>query len=453
MSGAMVVDSDLLLDLQRSVTAPARSRLFSLDPKGVGTPDQEGLLSLLVRTCHAHAVNPRLVIRDIFPEAKLGICSIPTAAFYQRLAGTMNGLSKYAELFVTAMEKLTGRNDLRSLTMLPWQDLFPHNGQGLLARHRYWCPVCLYEQRLRGEIATLPLIWSLETYSFCRHHSVPLEHCCPSCGKIQPFVPPYPDLGICSHCRRPLGGSRETLEFSEIRRWIANAVEDMMLHQARSGFAPTQERFLDFLKDQVAVHTVGNRAAFCRAVGLNEFAISGWLNKGEHPSITQFMTVCYGTKTMPSEIFCRSQPPISLPSLCSPTEKIRLRKPNPRLDSSRKGTLKRALQKHLNAGDGQSVAAIANQIGVGKTCLRYWFPDLCKSLSAQSRAAIQMKSEARRKEQQRLARRVIQRITESGGHVSYRQVAKLLKAKNPELCSSCTKPFERGNPIISYRIL
>lgn len=104
-------DSELLLDLQQAITTPARSRLFLLAPEGVGTPNQEGFISLLVRTCHAHAVNPRLVIRDIFPEAEPSIGSIPTAAFYQRLAGTMNGLGKYAELFVAAMEKLTGRSD------------------------------------------------------------------------------------------------------------------------------------------------------------------------------------------------------------------------------------------------------------------------------------------------------------------------------------------------------
>ena len=262
----MAVDSELLLDLQRSVTAPARSRLFSLAPDGAGTPDQEGLLSLLVRTCHAHAVNPRLMIRVIFPEVEQSIGSIPTAAFYQRLAGTMNGLSKYAELFVTAMEKLTGKSDLRGLTMLPWQDLFPHNGQGLLARHRRWCPVCLHEQRLRGDVARLPLIWSLETYSFCRHHSVPLEHCCPSCGKIQPFVPPYPDLGTCSHCRRPLGGGREPQEISGFQRWIANALAGMIEQQSAGGFAPSLEVFRSFLIDQVDAHTNGNRAAFCRAL-------------------------------------------------------------------------------------------------------------------------------------------------------------------------------------------
>jgi transposase len=433
MNEIIVADLDLLLDLQESITTPARSSLFSLAPEGVGTPGQEGLLSLLVRTCNAHAVNPRLVIRDIFPEAEPSIGNLPTAAFYQRLAGTMNGLSKYAELFVAAMEKLTGRSDLQSLTMLPWQDLLPHNGQGLLARHRRWCPVCLHEQRLRGDVATLPLIWSLETCSICNHHSVSLEHCCPSCEKTQPFVPPYPDLGICSHCRHPLSGVRAPQEISGFHRWITEAVGGMVERQSSEGFSPSLLRFRQFLIEQVEAHTEGNRAAFCRALGLNEFAISGWLNKGERPSITQFLTICYGTKTIPVAVFGDSQSPTEISSLCSPAQKIRTRRACPRLDSSHQAELQQTVQSILAIGDGQSVSAIANEVGVGRTYLRYWFPDLSKSLSLQSRAVAQRKSENRHKEQQRSVRKAIRRIAESGGQVSYRRVAKVLKHENLSL--------------------
>lgn len=390
-------------------------------------------MSLLVRTCHAHAVNPRLVIRDIFPEAEPGIGSIPTAAFYQRLAGTMNGLGKYAELFVAAMEKLAGTSDLRAHTLLPWQDLFPHNGQGLLARHRRWCTVCLHEQRLRGDMATLPLIWSLETCSICSQHSVPLEHCCPSCGKTQPFVPPYPDLGICSHCCRPLGDVRAPQEVSGLQRWIAEAVGEMVERQSAESFSPSLHRFRQFLIEQVETHTGGNRAAFCRALGLNEFAISGWLNKGERPSITQFLTICYGTKTMPAEVFGNSQSTVPTSPLCSPDEKIRTRKTCPRLSPNQKAALKQTLQKLVNAGDGQSVATIANHFGIGKTYLRYWFLGLYRDLAIQNRAVKRAKSETRLIERQLLVKKAVQNIAKSGGHISYRRVAKLLKPQNASL--------------------
>lgn len=390
-------------------------------------------MSLLIRTCHAHAVNPRLVIRDIFPEAEPSIGNIPTAAFYQRLAGTMNGLGRYADLFVTAVEELTGMPNLRNLTLLPWQNLFPHNGQGLLVRHRQWCPVCLYEQRQRGDMTTFPLVWSFETYRVCRSHSVPLEQSCPCCGKRQPFVPHFPDLGICSHCRQPLGTLRPPQEGIGFQAWIAGAVENMVAHQATSGFSPTLDCFLDFLKKQVAVHTGGNRAAFCRALGLNEFAISGWLNKGERPSITQFLTICYGTKTMPVEFFGNPQSPASTSPLYSPVEKICARKTCPRLGPNQKIALEQALQNLVNAGDGQSVATIANHIGVGKTFLRYWFPDLCRVLASQNRTVKRAKSETRRIERQFLVKRAVQKIAKSGGHISYRRVAKLLESENLSL--------------------
>lgn len=429
----MAVDSELLLDLQRSVTAPARSRLFSLAQDGAGTPDQEGLLSLLVRTCHAHAVNPRLVIRDIFPEVEQRIGSIPTAAFYQRLAGTMNGLSKYAELFVTAMEKLTGKSDLRSLTMLPWQDLFPHNGQAMLARHRHWCPVCLHEQRLRGEIATLPLIWSLETYSSCRYHSVPLEHCCPSCGKIQPFVPPYPDLGICSHCRRPLGGGREPQELSEFQRWIADALAGMIQQQSAEDFGPSLDEFRKFLIGQVEVHTEGNRAAFCRALGLNEFAISGWLNKGERPSITLFLTICYGTKTMPWEVFHNRHPLCVVKKHLRSTEKLRSRAPCQRTTPVRQAALRGALQELVDNRAGLPVSTIATELGITRSFLRYWFPDLCKSLSLRNRCMAQEQTRLCHQRQALRVKAAVRSIRKSGAWPSYRKVGKLLKQQNLSL--------------------
>ena len=88
----------------------------------------------------------------------------------------------------------------------------------------------------RNLVGTLPRIWSLDTFSLCRRHLVMLERCCPYCGKPQPFVPPYPDLGICSHCRRPLGGSREPQEVSEFQRWIADALARMIKQQSTEGF-------------------------------------------------------------------------------------------------------------------------------------------------------------------------------------------------------------------------
>ena len=59
------------------------------------------------------------------------------------MAGTINGLGKYANLFVNATQDLAGHHDLRTLTMLPWANLLPFNGMGLLSKKRRWCSACI----------------------------------------------------------------------------------------------------------------------------------------------------------------------------------------------------------------------------------------------------------------------------------------------------------------------
>lgn len=127
----------------------------------------------------------------------------------------------------------------------------------------------------------------------------------------------------------------------------------------------------EFVREQVMLHAGGNRAAFCRAIGINEFGVSGWLNKGERPSITQFLTICYGTKTLPVDIFNASGQPVPMADLRMPTGKLKERVASPRLVPARRVAVEQILQEHLNAGAGQSVPAIAKNLEVGRACLRY----------------------------------------------------------------------------------
>lgn len=420
-------------DFSSGTVTPERSVLFSLQPAGIGTPHQESLLSFLVRISNAHAVNPRLLIREIFPLADEAIVQLPSAAFFQREAGTINGLGQYARIFVLAMEKLTGQHDLRHLTMLPWQELFPHNSQGLLARHLRWCPVCLDQQRREEGAAAFPLAWSLETYQVCTIHLVPLEHHCSSCEKMQPFIPSFPDLSFCAHCRRPLGGARTPVKHPSFKAWVAEAVVDMVAHQSRQGLVPTRERFQEFVREQVMSHAGGNRAAFCRAIGINDFGVSGWLNKGQRPSITQFLTLCYGTQTLPVEIFHAAGQPAQMAGLRMPARKLKERVASPRLEPERRVVLEKILQEHLNTGAGQSVSVIAKSLGVGRACLRYWFPDLCKLLSEQHRTMAMKQSDDRHGQQCMLVGEVMSRIQAEGGKPTKRKVDKLLRTKGISL--------------------
>src|SRR5258708_2036374 len=97
-----------LKDLEESLI-PSRSRLYHLEPIGIGTPFVESLTSYIVRLAHAHCVEPRiLVIHEILPYLKkLGW---PGSKKPRLLA--INGIGSLASHWVRAVEELTLRRNL-----------------------------------------------------------------------------------------------------------------------------------------------------------------------------------------------------------------------------------------------------------------------------------------------------------------------------------------------------
>ena len=94
-------------------TLPPRSRLYSLRPLGIGTPEVESLTGYIARLAKAHYVSAgtllgkELVGRlDKIPKIR-GIPGIPT---YLR---SINGITPFAASMVRAVESSTHRSDLR----------------------------------------------------------------------------------------------------------------------------------------------------------------------------------------------------------------------------------------------------------------------------------------------------------------------------------------------------
>lgn len=427
------MDLENALDLQRPPHVPPRSALFSLSPTGVGTPHQESLLSLLVRTSRAHAVSPRRLISEVFGAVDPAISRLAYTGFFSSLAGTVNGLGHYAELFMSATERLTGLQDLRHLTLLPWQDLFPHNGQGLLARHPRWCPACLHQQRFLGQATVFPLSWYVEVYRACPEHLCALEDRCHHCGKTQPFLPRFPDIGICDHCRHPLAGTRPQEVVFQFQSWVAEAVGGMVMRQSEPDFSPSAGRFRDFVRQQVQALTAGNRAAFCRAVGFNDRGLNGWLNKGERPAVTQFLALCYGVNVMPVDAFAGASPSTVGTGLRLPPSKLKGRGHCPRPSPKRRKELEEFLHIQLNSEKSLPVTAIAAGLGIGPSCLRYWFPDLCAALSERHGIAAKARSEIHRAQQGRRVEEVVRMVRDNGQYPSQRQVNAVLRQEGKSL--------------------
>jgi hypothetical protein len=390
----------------------------------------------LVRTSRAHAIGPRQLVRDVLAEIDPGITRIASAAFFRRLSVTVNGLGAYAERFVAVLERATGQSGLRHLTMLPWKGLFPHNGQGCLVRRPQWCPACLAENLMSGEVVTMQLKWSLEAFHVCPIHMIRLESQCPQCGKEQPFIPRYPDLAVCDYCGQTLAGVRSVGSCDTSDVWMARAVADMIVQQSVLEPSLTAELFRIRVRQHVAAATDGNCAAYCRALGINVRGLGGWLTKGERPSMAQFLTFCYGADILPTTLFSSTSPPRTAALQRASDRKNKARRSCRRLPLSERRHIERHLRACLERENSPPVSVIADEIGLRPGFLRYWFRDLCTQISERHRRAVLDRSTAYRAQQCAIVEQIIAEARLMGRYPSRRLVNQRLRLHGMALAQS-----------------
>ena len=178
-----------LWDLQKPATPP-RSRLYNLEPIGVGTPYVESLTGYIARLAEAHGLPPGiLVLTEIAPLVKEGYVFSGSSKdkALEKVYGSrngkriLNGMDLTATALVQALEALTQRENLHFLTMLTWGDVL--SSKGLLRDSRAWCRICYDCWYVTGQTVYEPLIWALDVVTVCPLHGYPLETQCPSCDK------------------------------------------------------------------------------------------------------------------------------------------------------------------------------------------------------------------------------------------------------------------------------
>jgi len=194
---------------------PPRSRLYSLEPIGIGTPQTESLTSYISRLAAAHSVRVRdLVIGELLPHIRRP--HIPDTrhadlldSFWRSETRALNSTRSLARRMVHGLEEETGRRDLRFLTLLIWSEVLPVHQ--LQKTTRAWCPGCFQDWRDRGQAIYDPLLWTLAPVTVCARHKRPLRTICPfpDCRRPSPWL----GLGYrsrpghCAHCGGWLGSS------------------------------------------------------------------------------------------------------------------------------------------------------------------------------------------------------------------------------------------------------
>lgn len=350
-----------------SFTPSLAATLYPLRMEG-SLDAPEGLLSWVVRLAEAHCVGPRTLMRQLLSESPQHKRLWSVSTFFDRDCGTINGHGVYAQM----MAELIGTGqyaNVEQMTLLPLSNLFPRNGEGFLARKLKWCHACLCDQARQGVAMHFPLVWSFEYYKVCHIHQLPMNDCCPACGHSQPFLSTYPSLVHCGHCgesmlaQLPGGFQLDEPEISSFNLWCAGALADLVRQrsalQAKGGMQAFKAN-VEFVCREIAS---GSRKSLCRKTGLQPYALNGWFTKGELPSLSILLHLCYGIQIMPAAMFLPS--PLALPGH-SPTEPpvSGHRKHRPQLGYKERERIKNLLDVIINdRNDARQLIDIAQQVG------------------------------------------------------------------------------------------
>jgi hypothetical protein len=302
-------------DLQLPLV-PARSRLYPLEPIGLGSPTVESLTSYVARLAEAHSAPVgKLVKRELLPRFGRPTLLTHITPFWHAYARALNGINTWSRDLVRILQTLTHRQDLDFLTVLPWAAVL--SSYDLLRHQRAWCPVCLATWRQAGQIIYEPLLWSIALVTCCPIHQQQLSQCCPHCQESLNWLEPKMQPGYCSRCYRWLGASPElrpatALELPQPEQawqsWLAQVMGDLLTAAPRLPLAPKREKVAQVLSGYITQLAAGKSARFSKLlrahhVQLSEPSLSRWQLGKILPRVKVFLQLCYCLDTSPLQFF------------------------------------------------------------------------------------------------------------------------------------------------------
>lgn len=373
---------------------PPRSRLYRLEPIGVGTPDVESLTGYITRLAAAHSVDAGTLFREelvplfnrsylLTPEGK----PVPSALVFVKTIHALNGMSRGAEAWVSALETLTCFDHLRHLTLLGWKDVLTL--RSLTRTKRAWCPDCFTEQRDQRQPMYDALAWTLNYVAVCVRHRRRLETLCPRCGKWSALLTGKARAGYCFHCQAWLGSSAAARGeaddglagdlMHDMR--AATVVGEMLALSPKFPALLAKHRFSTLVSEHIAHCTKGNTSAFARFIEVDYLKVKQLKSGVNLPPLNVLVHILQRLGLSVSDFFSGRRAVVELPEQ-------RDIQPLPK-----KSEAIRFLQSALTDANRPSTGELAKRIGYKQEGqFRQICPELCKEITARHKPARQPQS-------------------------------------------------------------
>lgn len=364
------------------------SKLYRLEPIGLGTPYVESLTSYICRLADAHCVRTgTLILKEIIPRIQKYNSVHNRKALY-RNSGAINNCGyegSYKSSIVLTLEDLCQRKDLSSLTMSTWRDYLYlstlHN------TNRKWCPFCFSEWRKMQTTIYEPLLWKIRHLKICPIHRTMLIEKCTNklCNKTNKHLGGNLNNGYCEHCNEWLGlklgeehESQKVNMEDEIREYefdIFNLLQLLTISQVQSGeqIKQTLNRNFIFLKEEVTNKNLGQDMKKAREILKNCVLSRNIL------SIESLFFICSVFGITINELMSQELQSTK----CTETNENKVKKKYIKRRQIDWNSIEKMLGSISNAKINPlpSVNQVAKDFGIDKTSLRGRFPELTKAIS------------------------------------------------------------------------
>ena len=434
---------------------PPRSRLYSLEPIGIGTPQTESLTSYIGRLAAAHSVRVRdLVMSELLAHMRRPHLADSRradlfSAFWRSETRALNGTRSLARRMVHGLEEKTGRRDLRFLTLLTWNEVLPV--YQLQKTTRAWCPGCFEDWRDRGQAIYDPLLWTLAPVTVCARHRRPLRTICPfpECRRPSPWL----GLGYrsrpghCAHCGGWLGSPgpergtpEEKLVIEDAVRshaWIFDALGELI---AATPSLPRRPQREDVLRGIEAAFRLAAsrkitiyRGSSTRRLELaSGTVLMRWLGETP-PSLWSLLAVCSQMGISPLQLV-RGEIDENDTDAAAPKVRADIRRERPPIAHTRIDpvVIRHALEAVLASDElpPPSIRLVADRLGQAIATLRHYFPELCRSIASRHRCYQEAHGAHRRTRLRERVRDAAIALAQYGVYPSASHIADLLNDRN-----------------------
>ena len=318
-------------------------------------------------------------------------------AFWRNETRALNGTRTLARNLVQGLEVLTGRRDLRFLTMLTWTEVLPR--LHLQKCTRAWCPACFEEWRHAERAVYDPLVWTLAPVTVCPHHCQHLVTICPfaDCRRPSPWLSSRSRPGCCARCGRWLGNSA-TLSASgdempvleeavRTHAWIFQATGELIAAAPGLPEPPRREHVIRAIQRSLRSVAV-TRRAWARQLGLAEGTVLEWRKGRIIPSLWCLLLVSSHLEVSPLQLVCNQIGDVSQTSNGNLAPDVRPDRPPLKRTPIDRNTVRAALEAILASDDvpPPSLREVATRIGQTYRNLHENLPELSGAIATRYRA-------------------------------------------------------------------